>query len=149
MRVSRTVTSSLPGHRLEARRQGMGQQRGEPERQQRQRTQQHRQQGQQARCEPLRGGPPFGGERARIGRHEGGRERALREKVPQQVRDAERDLEGVGVQSGAQQPGEDLLPDEAEQARNEGERRYEAGGAHECAPQALGAAVLDLVAQGP
>ena len=38
-------------------------------------------------------------QRARVGGHEGGRERALREEVAQQVRDAEGDLEGVGVEA--------------------------------------------------
>ena len=41
-------------------------------------------------------------------------EGTLREEVAQQVRDAEGGLEGVGVEAGAQEGGEDLLAGQAQ-----------------------------------
>ena len=55
--------------------------------------------------------------RPRVGRDEGGGERALREEVAQQVGDAEGDLEGVRVEAGAEEGREHLLADQAEHPR--------------------------------
>jgi hypothetical protein len=87
------------------------------------RRQQRQQPGDQAmglRAAALLQGP-------RVGRDEGGGERPLREHVAQQVRDPEGDQEGVGLEAGSEEGGEDLLAHEAEQARDEGQGGDEAG----------------------
>ena len=56
---------------------------------------------------------------AREGRDERRREGALGEQVPQEVRDPERDVEGVGLHSRAEQMRDDHLPTEAEDPADE------------------------------
>ncbi len=63
----------------------------------------------------------------RVGGHERGGERPLREKVPQEVRNPEADPEGVRVVACPYEGGEDHLADEAEHPRDEGHGRHEPG----------------------
>jgi hypothetical protein len=82
-----------------------------------------------------------------VGRHERGRQGALREEIAQQVRNAESHLEGVGEQAVAEEGREDLLADEAQEARDQGHRGDEARGPEKARTGRDGPWV-DLVSQG-
>ena len=69
----------------------------------------------------------LGGPRSGQDRHEGLRERALGEEPPQQVRDAEGDLEGIGGRAGAEGGGNELLAHQPGDARGQRERRHDGG----------------------
>ena len=68
---------------------------------------------------------------AREGRHERRAHRALREQVADEVRDAERDVEGVHGVAGAEQVGHHLLAREAEDAARHRRRADETGRSRE------------------
>jgi hypothetical protein len=130
IRVRRTVISALPADLVVAGGQGVDEGPGQEQPEEHHRPQDHGQQRQQPRRQLARAGRPPFRQRARIGGDEGRGERALREEVAQQVRDPEGGLERVGVEAGAQERGEDLLPGQAEEPGEEGQGRDEAGGAH-------------------
>ena len=81
--------------------------------------------------EPPRRGLAVALELLREGGDEGGRERALGEQVAQQVRDAEGGDEGVELAAGAEEDGEHLLADEAEDAARQDAGADDAGAARE------------------
>ena len=68
------------------------------------------------------------------GRHERLRQRPLGEEIAQEVGDAERHDERVGEHRRAEQRGEQLLADQAEQAREHRGRRDEPGGPDQPVP---------------
>ncbi len=142
-RVSRTVSSALPGSFSKPGASGADERAGEDDAQHaRPRPAARRQERQHAVGETecllvaaLLGGP-------RVGGHEGRREGALGEEIAQQVRDPEADPEGVRVEAGPEQRREDLLADEPEQARDERHRGDEPRRPGD--PPLLGLRLLDL-----
>ena len=69
-------------------------------------------------------------------RDEGGRERALRDEPPEEVRQAERHEEGVGRDAGAEGPGDHEVAQEAEDPAGQGGGAHHGGRARHGAPGA-------------
>ena len=67
----------------------------------------------------------------REGRNERGAHRPFSEEIAEQIRYPEGDLEGVDRESRAEEGGEDLLADEAEDTAQQGGQRDDAGGSRE------------------
>ena len=121
----------LAGHLAEAGRQRTHERSGEDEAQHHEGAQQDRERRHQPAAEPVGAIGSSFGQRARVGRDERGRQRALCEEVAQQVGDPEGGLEGVGIDARPEQRGEDRLPHDAEEAGEEDEAGDEARAAHE------------------
>ena len=60
---------------------------------------------------------------ASVCRDEGSGQSALGEQVPQQIRDPERDVEGVALSRSAKGQSEELLPQKAKHPRRQGRER--------------------------
>ena len=116
----------LAGRVVEARSDPRDERPGQQDAENDHEAQYHGQEGQHAVGELEAGLRPAFLADAGVGGHEGRGERPLGEQVPQQVRDAEGDPEGVRVVARAEKRREHLLADEAEQARHERHRRHDA-----------------------
>ena len=127
-RVSRMVSSSLPGTRLKSAAYAVTSGRGEDDAGGDERGGDDEQRVEQVVAQTPRVVFAVEREPARERRHERGAHGAFREQVANEVRDAERHDEGVHVVAGAEDGGEHLIAQQAENAAGECGGAGQAGG---------------------